>query len=261
VAFALDQPSARLGAAPPSTAAIVPDVATPELSGVAIVGAGSFNPAIFHPRWFAAKELIPDGLAEHAMAQQAPQAMVVTPQLAVFVADWLSVQVTQQQAVFSTVDRGRDVDLRDVVRGIFELLPETPMDAIGINLDSHVRTDSEGAWHAFGDLFLPKGFWEPLFQDGDWKQRADGQRVGMRTVVVEVERSDPELRGRVRIEVAPSIRVVPHGVFIGINGHFQLAQPGSLNANGADAVRVLMEQWDSTREREDHLVAHILEAL
>ena len=63
----------------------------PEVSGVSVVGAGAFNPAIIHPRWFADKELIPENAAEHAMGQQ----MVVTPQLATFTADWLTVQLTQ----------------------------------------------------------------------------------------------------------------------------------------------------------------------
>src|SRR5437879_6385671 len=108
----------------------------PELTGVTIVGAGSFNPAIIHPRWLADKELIPENLAAHAMAQDDPQKMVVTPQVALFVADWLSVQVTQQQAIFSTVELAREVDLRDLARGVFNLLPETPVDAIGINADA-----------------------------------------------------------------------------------------------------------------------------
>jgi hypothetical protein len=126
---------------------------TIELSGVSIVGAGSFNPAIFQPRWLAAKELVPDGLAEHAETQ-----LVVTPQLTAFTSDWLSLQVTDEQAVFSTVHEGREVDLRDFARGVLEVLPETPVDALGINADAHFKVESEDAWHALGDQWLPKSF-------------------------------------------------------------------------------------------------------
>src|SRR5450432_3637 len=108
--------------------------------------------------------------------------MMIGPQLTVFQADWLTVQVVPTQAMWTTVDLARSLDLRDVVLGIFELLPETPVDALGINFDVHFRTDSEKAWHAFGDMMLLKDFWEPLFDDDQWKKRPDGKRVGMRVM-------------------------------------------------------------------------------
>jgi hypothetical protein len=236
-------------------------MATPELSGVSIVGAGTFNPAILHPQWLAEKGLIPEDLAEDAMRQDAPQSLVVSPQLAVFVGDWLSVQVTPQQAIFLTVDQGRELDLRDLVRGVFELLPETPIDALGINSDTHFRTESEGAWHAFGDRFLPKQFWEPLFEDGSWRKRPDGKRVGMRMMTVEVNRDDEKLPGFVRVEVAPSVRVTPNGVYIGINNHFELKTEGDRRANAEYARRVLVDHWQEARDLETKLVAQLLEAV
>lgn len=245
----------------PTQPRTVHDVVTPELSGVAIVGAGTFNPAILHPQWLAEKELIPENLAEHAMRQESPQPVVVSPQLTVFVGDWLSVQVTPEQAVFSTVDQGRELDLRDFVRGVFDLLPETPVDALGINSDTHFRTGSEGAWHAFGDRFLPKEFWEPLFDDGAWRKRPDGKRVGMRSMTVEVHRDDEILPGMVRVEVAPSVRITPNGVYIGVNGHFLLSTVGDRRANAGHAARVLADQWEETRALEAELVTQLLEAV
>src|SRR5438067_1325316 len=117
-------------------------MATPEFSGVSVVCAGSFNPAILQPQWLADKELVPAEAAEHARER-----LLVTPQLAAFTADWLSVQVTTDQAAFATVEDGRDFDLRDFARSVWELLPETPIDAVGINSDAHFRAESEDAWH------------------------------------------------------------------------------------------------------------------
>jgi hypothetical protein len=236
-------------------------MAAPELSGVAIVGAGAFNPAIIHPRWLAEKELIPEAAAEHALGQERPQQLLVSAQLAVFVADWLSVQVTPEQAVFSTVDQGRELDLRDFVRGVFELLPETPVDAIGLNSDTHFRTESEEAWHAFGDRFLPKDFWEPLFDSGSWRERPDGHRVGMRVMTIEVHREDSELGGYVRIELAPSVRVDPNGIYVGINAHFQIPQAETGRGNAANAARVIADQWDETRDLETRLLSSLQEAV
>jgi hypothetical protein len=232
----------------------------PELSGVTIVGAGSFNPAIVHPSWLVEKGLLPENLAEHAMALGKERSMVVSPQLTAFVADWLSVQVTQQQLVVATVDEGRELDLRDIAKGLFDLLPETPVDGLGINADFHFRTADEAAWHAFGDEFLPKDFWEPLFEPGEWKARPDGKRVGMRVMTVEIHRDDPNLPGHVRIELAPSVRTGPYGVYVGINAHFQLSQPGN-RGNAARAARVLAAQWESTRALESHLVSTLSHAI
>lgn len=236
-------------------------MATPELAGVAIVGVGAFNPAIIHPAWLADKELIPQNQAEHAMAQTEPQQLIVTPQVAVFVADWLSVQVTQNQAVFSTVDLGREADLRDLALGVWELLPETPVDAIGINADSHYRMPSEEAWHAFGDRFLPKTFWNPLFEGGDWVKRGDGEFVGMRVMTVEVTRSDRQIPRHVRVELAPSLRVGPYGVYVGIKAHLQLRKSADQRTTASDAARLLREQWDSTRSLESKLSAKLSEAV
>jgi hypothetical protein len=233
-----------------------------EVSGVSIVGAGSFNPAIIHPLWLSEKKLIPENIAEHAVSQQQTQGTIVTPELAVFVADWLAVQVTQQQAVFSTVDEARQHELRDFVRGLFTLLPETPVDGLGINADSHFRAESQDAWHAFGDMFMPKDFWEPLFESDGWRSRSDGKgRVGMRTMTVEAHRTDEYLPGFVRVELAPSVRLVPNGVYVGINAHFQLSKSNERRETAMTAARVLQEQWEDTRTQQARLIAQILQAV
>ncbi len=234
---------------------------TPELSGVSVVALGAFNPAIFHPRWLSSRELIPEAMAEAAenssIGDQAAQFMI-SPQLAVFVADWLTVQVTPQQALFATVDEGREQDLRDFVKGVFDLLPETPATALGINSDTHFRSMSEDAWHNFGDQFLPKQFWEPLFEEDGWKQRKSGERVGMRLMTVEATRDSDDEPGRVNIQLAPSTRIGPFGIYIGINSHFDLKERDGFRATAGDASKTLMDQWDRARALEVRLVERLL---
>jgi hypothetical protein len=188
-----------------------------ELSGVAVVGAGSFNPAILHPRWLAENGLIAQNEAEHALENT-----VVSSQLTAFTADWLSVQAVPEQAVFSTVEEARELELRDAARGVLDLLPHTPVDGLGINADAHYRLDSEEEWHAVGDLFAPKDFWEPLFAREEWIRRENSDlTVGLRTLRVETWRANR--KDYVRVEVAPSTRIVPFGVYVGINAHFQFS--------------------------------------
>jgi hypothetical protein len=232
-----------------------------ELSGISVVAAGSFNPAIIHPLWLAQKALLPENVAEHALSTEQPQQLIVTGELTAFVADWLTVQISQEQAVFSTVDRVREQDLRDLTGGIFELLPETPVDALGINSDTHFQLESEDTWHAFGDTFLPKHFWEPIFEKGDWTARSGGAHVGMRSMTVEVNRADEFLPGHVRVELAPSRRVTPNGIYIGINAHFQLTKSKDERGNAEKALRIMTKYWDETRALEDSLVTQLLEAV
>ena len=232
----------------------------PELSGVTIVGAGSFNPAIIHPTWLREKGLIPANLAEDALENHQSQPTISTPQLSTFVADWLAVQVTQEQAVFSTVEEGRQDELRDIARGIFELLPETPVDAIGINSDTHFRLESEQVWHEFGDKFLPKDFWEPLFSEGDWLARPDGQHVGLRSMTIEVTRGDSGPPGFVRTELGPSVRITPNGIYAGINCHYQLSRATD-RSTASKAGQALLDQWQPARELQIRLVGQLLEAV
>ncbi len=224
-----------------------------ELSGVSIVGAGNFNPAIFQPQWLEAK-----GIISSTAAKNAQDGLVVTPDLTAFTADWLTVQVGLQQLVIATVDEGRDVDVRDVAQGILSLLPETPMDAFGVNADAHFRIEDEAEWHALGDRLAPKELWEPIFASSgvDWKTRKDGQSVGLRTMTVETHREEP--KGYVRLEVGPSVRVTPQGIYIGINTHFQLTTDQEQRANAFEAARVLGAHWEDTRMLEQHLVGKVM---
>jgi len=140
---------------------------SPELSGVTVVVVGALNPAIFHPTWFAANDLIAEHEAAHALSE-----LIVSPGLTAFTADWLSVQVTQEKGIFSTVDEAEEFALRDVARGVLDLLPHTPVDALGINSDAHYRIQTIEEWHAIGDRFVPKDFWEPVFE-GEWRARSE----------------------------------------------------------------------------------------
>jgi hypothetical protein len=225
-----------------------------ELSGISVIAVGAFNPAIFQPFWFAEKGLMPPNAIEEAMEKD----FMATRDIAAFTADWLSVQVTLAQLSFATVEEGREVDLRDLVKGVFELLPETPVDAVGLNADAHFRIDSEEQWHQIGDRFLPKDFWQPLFDGDQWKKRREGsdQTVGLRSMTVEAHRED--IPAYVRTEVGPSVRLTPLGVYAGVNAHFQLTE-GETQGRGANVAEVIAEHWESTREIEKELIERILE--
>lgn len=223
-----------------------------ELSGISVVAVGAFNPAIFHPSWFAEKQLMAPNAIDDALEKD----FVALRELATFTADWLSVQVTLEQASLATVEEGREFELRDLAMSVFDFLPETPVSAIGLNADAHFRVGSEDEWHAIGDRFLPKEFWQPLFEGDRWRRRSDGSTVGLRSMTVEAFRDD--VLGYVRTEVAPSVRVTPLGVYAQVNAHFQLTH-GEERGNGYKAARIIEEHWEVTRGLERDLIQRILE--
>ena len=97
-----------------------------------IVLLGNFNPAIFHPEWLAAKQLIRSSEAAAAALD------VVHAELAQFRMGWLRLTVTRDRFVAETSDPSHQAPLRDLVVGIFELLEHTPTTRLGLNRTVHV---------------------------------------------------------------------------------------------------------------------------
>lgn len=165
-----------------------------------IVLVGSFNPAIFHPAWFARHGLLPEDEAHAARID------LVHPELTQFTAEWLSVQVNQSRLQLATALPPQELPLRDVAVGILRLLSHTPISAIGINRIVSVELDSETAWVRVNDALAPKSPWADLLPSPT-----------MAGVTMESPRGDT-LPGRVtvRVSAAPEI---PFGFRLNLNSH------------------------------------------
>ena len=92
-----------------------------------------------------------------------------------------------------------------------------------------------------GDLFVPKAFWDPLFENEMWETTLLGPRVGVRSVTMEAWRDGEQ--AFTRIEAAPSVRITPNGAYIGINSHFQLSTGPESRANGYETRNLLANEW------------------
>jgi hypothetical protein len=222
-----------------------------ELGGVTVVGAGPFNPAVFQPRWLRDTQLITEELEKAAT-----EGLVVSDQITTFVAGWLTVQATTEKAIFATVEEGHEGDLRDFAANIFEILGQAPILAVGINHDAHFYVESVEAWHEIGDLFLPKDQWEAVFpDDGGWTRRTKDLRVGLLSMKVVANRAKGD--DYVSVEVAPSKRITPNGVYVGINSHFQLTEAGS-PSTCLRAASLIRERWEEVRNYERKLLAGVM---
>lgn len=201
-----------------------------QIEGTSIVLIGSLNPAIFHPSWFAAHNLLRATEADAAITN------IVHPDVASFKAEWLEVNVVRERFQISTAQESQYEALRDIAVGILGLLSHTPIRAMGINRDFHFDLVTEDRWNELGHRLVPKQDWDPLLK-----------RPGMQTLVVQGVRPD-ELKGYLRVTVQPSTRI-QYGVFIEVNDHYIL-KTEEKEADGANTARlILSEKWDESMKR------------
>jgi len=207
-----------------------------ELDGAALVLIGSFNPAIVQPSWLARHKLIRDEEADAA------EVRMVLPQLTDFTVAVLSLQVTQDRLVVTTVDASKFQPLCDLVIGMFTLLEHTPATAIGVNRMMHFRLPSAEKFRGFGDMLAPKQVWEAkLTSPALLSETMQGQRPSS---------SSKQLR----MKIESSVRVAPFGVYFESNEHFE---PGGQDVSALRRIvaEFAMGSLAYARDLADHLLS------
>ena len=210
----------------------------PAKQGLNIVVLGQFNPAIFHPVWFAAQDLIRSQEAENAEIQ------LIHPDAAIFQIDWARIHIVRERFQAGTPQEPYFEPLRDLVSGVFSLLGHTPTRALGINWEFHYRLTSEKIWHQVGHQLAPKDVWKDLLN-----------APGTRSLVIEGERSDGR-SGYIRAKVEPSSKI-EYGVNIEVNDHYDL-EGDSKSASRTDRlIEILSENWNESMRRAHEIAEKI----
>lgn len=208
-------------------------MSTPEryAEAASVVLVGRFNPAIFHPAWFIAEELLPaDGERDVALD-------VASPQFTSFRADWLRLQVDAERFQVSTDDPSAFDALRDLAEGTAKLLRHTPVRAVGINTHADYRLPDHESWRQLHERYAPLEPWTTLVQ-----------QPKLQSLSVKADRPDGYL-GWLQLTLRPSPNVEP-GAEVHVNDHFARTETGSPEPYGtALAIDVLTEQWTDARRR------------
>ena len=118
-----------------------------------IVVIGDMNPSIFHPLWFAREDLLTESEAEEADIK------LIHPDITAFSSGWLQAQVTREKFLIKTRDESFFEPLRDLAVGTFSLLAHTPLRAVGVNFERHIKIEGEKIGE-LTDKFAPIDFWE-----------------------------------------------------------------------------------------------------
>jgi len=215
-------------------------VTKPEIEGVSIVLVGSFNPAIFHPDWFAREKLIQNQEAEKADVQ------IVSKEASFFSIGWLNLEVLQEKFTVSTSQIQHLDSMRDLVIGTFKLLRHMPVKQLGINRTAHFRADSALTWHALGHRLAPKEPWAGLLEG-----------PGMLRVMMMGNRPDG-FQGRIIVTVEPSVRLAPGvGVFVDVNDHFEIAVDGNA-LESERMMEILAATWQDSLDRAMHIMQGVI---
>ena len=221
----------------------------PEISDVAIVLLGNFNPAIFTPAWFALHGLLPESAATNAELKVAHQ------KLTVFSTDWFRLRVTADHFVVET-SQPPYIRPRDLVARVFrERLSHTPISALGINRHVHFQVASLTERDQIGRTLAPVKPW------GAWGQDLglDGEHGGMTSLTMSQLR--PEGRttgGKINVTVEPSNRIGDRrlGIYVSVNDHYQSEDTGP--GAGEHLIGLLESNFEMSLRRSDDIIDHIM---
>ncbi len=200
------------------------------IQGVSIVLRGQFNPAMFHPAWFAAQNLIRQQEAEAA------EIKIIHPDAAIFDVEWLQIRITRDRFQASSVQEAYYEALRDVVIGVFTVLNQTPLKGLGINRDFHYGLEAEKNWHAVGDRLAPKQDWDGILDS-----------PGMKNLSMQGLRPDNYL-GYVLVRVQPSEQA-NFGIYVEVNDHYELILDPEISTSTNNAVTILADNWKDSMKR------------
>jgi len=222
----------------------------PEISGVAIVMIGHFNPQIFQPFWLAHHDVISEESAESANVG------FVHPEITSFKLDGdFTVQVQRER--FS-IDRAVAplIRIADVASRIFgDLLPHTPISQVGINRLLHFDVGSESTRDQIGFKLAPQ---EPWGEWGKLLSHGEGLKHGGMSSLTMIQRDVPgRAAGWIQTKVEPSnvLNRGRTGIYVEINDHYDLGK----TPDGADEiVEIIRTKFDDSIANSDAIIDQIM---
>lgn len=223
----------------------------PEKSSVSIVMIGKLNPAIFHPAWFLANNLLNQSEYEDARIE------IILNQIAIFkVGEWLDVRVEPNRFIAVTTEPPF-VRISDLVCRTFgEALVHTPITRMGINRAVHFSVGDEGTRDKIGKMLAPQEAW------GEWASDIAGKdpkkHGGMNTLSMQqIDLADREA-GFITAKVQPSNFIKNLcGIEMNVNDDYQLLNKESLN--GAILMtEILSKHFDDSIRRSEWIIDQIM---
>jgi hypothetical protein len=211
-----------------------------EILNSSIIAVGDFNPAIFSPDWLERNELIGKGDADVAREGDQGRPLLVSHQVTTLETDWFALQVLENQFSLTTKETLSPA-FKDLAVGIFQLLPHTPVTAVGLNFFAHFRLSGTDEYHRLGDVLAPKDIWNSLYPN-------ETPGLAALTIQVKHETRDAlsEPKDQKRISIQPSHQI-KFGIFLLYNDHRDVSAAADKNVTPAELVAAVIDkEWESS---------------
>lgn len=223
-----------------------------ELKGSSIVIIGHFNPAMFHPFWFEKNGVINKEEAELAISRKDDFQMILSNPLTVFRTEELFVKVEENRMQIDAVNNVLTL-LKDFVVKTFRALYSNEVKSFGYNYAAHYRLDSLEMYQEIGDKLAPKQYWGMLLGN-------DMEGIDRKGGLVQLKMSEmkPDNQGSVLVEVAPSIRIRPCGIYIACNDHYNLKKE---EQDGQSLATFISKTFDERINYLENLQKELIERL
>lgn len=209
-----------------------------------LVYVGEFNPAIITPDWLESRGLISSDDLD--ICRDSIQASGKS-RLMVFQSKWFRLQALSNQLSISSID-GATPRGSDLAAGILELLPETPITALGINFDANYKIFNISDYHKFGDSLVPKAPFLSALPQIDGLPSTAG--IAHLTIAID---SNPRTsdtnktpkRSQKRITIEPSSAITP-GIFFLYNDHILIEERSQLGipTTALAAAKLTKDRWN-----------------
>jgi hypothetical protein len=214
----------------------------PVLDEAHIVLIGSFNTAIFHPQWMAKHRMLPESECNAADVE------IIHPEISRFKTSWFSLEVLPQRFFINCQNISMCEAMRDLVVSILQVLPETPVDAVGINRAQVFDTGSAENWHAIGDKLAPKDIWRAVLPSSP--------NIGMNKLEVQCARED-DLPGVVNVTVEP---LGINRACFRVNNHILFDEFKKRNPDFSMSD-FLEQKWDNLHEYSNNVIENVLKGI
>lgn len=211
-----------------------------EIFASAVVAVGDFNPAIFSPDWLERNGLIGKDDADNAREKNSNKSLLISHQVAAFETEWFALQVLENQFSLTSKD-ALSPALRDLATGIFQMVPHTPIIAVGLNFMGHFKLPNEDTYHKVGDVLAPKDIWQSLYPD---------LSHGLADLTVRIQyagRGEPiTKKDERRITVQPSNKL-KFGVYLAYNDHHDVTVANTNELSSAERVAIVIDtEWENS---------------
>lgn len=215
-----------------------------QIRTLSIVIIGEFNPPIIQPFWLANKKLIREHEAENAVVD------IIHQDLVRFQIDWAFIQVTRNQIELRTSKEPYFEPLRDLVVGIFEMLRETPITALGINNILHYGITSDQRYYEIGNKLAPLSNWSGFLNEPRMKKLE----------ILEQNRSD-KLPGSYMVSVQPSTEKLTtnKGIMVILNDHLSLKPEET--GREKELIKRMTDVWSESLEKAEFIPAQLWDKL